>query len=145
MDSWRNSSASVPTSPSSSCGSREDPDVVGTVVVRDVVSRRTIAHFRAHTSPLSLLQFDPSGTLLVTTSVHGHTINIFHISSAKGTTERGSSVTHLYKLSRGMTPALIQAVAFSADGNWLCASSARVSAHPVSPILYFTSTWLPTY
>ncbi len=58
------------------CG---DAEVVGTVMVRDVVTRQVVAHFRAHTAPLLLLQWDGSGTLLVTASVHGHNINIFQV------------------------------------------------------------------
>ena len=46
-------------------------------MVRDVVTRQLLAHFRAHASPLSLLQFDPTGKLLVTASSHGHNINVF--------------------------------------------------------------------
>lgn len=59
-------------------------DISGTVMVRDVVSRAVIAHFRAHTSPLLVLEFDPSGTLLVTASVHGHSIHIFQICPHQG-------------------------------------------------------------
>lgn len=127
MDNWRNgTSASVPSSPSSSSAPQlDDPEVVGTVIVRDLVSRTELAHFRAHTSPLMLLRFDGSGTLLVTASVHGHTVNVYHISpSNSGST--GSAV-HLFRLSRGVTPAVIQDAAFSQCGHWLCVSSARVS------------------
>lgn len=52
---------------------------MGTVMVRDVVTRAVVAHFRAHTAPLLLLKWDGSGTLLVTASVHGHNINIFQV------------------------------------------------------------------
>lgn len=52
---------------------------MGTVMVRDVVSRAVVAHFRAHTAPLLVLQWDASGTLLVTASVHGHHVNIFQV------------------------------------------------------------------
>jgi hypothetical protein len=101
--------------------------VEGTVIVRNMVSRSTLVHFRAHTSPLLLLRFDSSGTLLVTASVHGHTINIFQLcSSAAGSSQAGSAL-HLFRLSRGMTPAIIQDVGFSCSGEWLCVSSARVS------------------
>ena len=57
--------------------------MVGTVMVRDVVSRAVVAHFRAHTAPLLVLQWDASGTLLVTASVHGHNVNVFQVSSQK--------------------------------------------------------------
>jgi hypothetical protein len=48
-------------------------------MVRDVVTRAVVAHFRAHTAPLLLLKWDGSGTLLVTASLHGHNINIFQV------------------------------------------------------------------
>lgn len=82
-------------------------------MVRDVVSRTVVAHFRAHTSPLLMLEFDPSGTLLVTASIHGHNINVFQICPASGGARSGAgagagAAVHLYRLSRGMTPAIIQ-------------------------------------
>lgn len=60
-----------------------DSGVVGTVMVRDVVSRGVVAHFRAHTAPLLVLQWDASGTLLVTASVHGHNVNVFQVSTCR--------------------------------------------------------------
>ena len=62
---------------------QSDSDVVGTVMVRDVVSRAVVAHFRAHTAPLLVLQWDASGTLLVTASVHGHNVNVFQVSASR--------------------------------------------------------------
>lgn len=83
------------------------------VVVKDFVSRAVVSQFRAHTSPISALCFDPSGTLLVTASIHGNNINIFRImplSSRNGSLTQqhdwGSSFAHLYKLHRGMTSAV---------------------------------------
>ena len=61
-----------------------DSDIPGTVMVRDVVQRHLVAHFRAHESPLSLLEFDPSGTLLITASIRGHSIYLFQICPAEG-------------------------------------------------------------
>ncbi len=66
-------------SPREDASTASDLGVVGTVMVRDVVSRAVVAHFRAHTAPLLVLQWDASGTLLVTASVHGHNINIFQV------------------------------------------------------------------
>lgn len=100
------------------------------------MDRSTLAHFRAHTSALLLLQFDASGTLLVTASVHGHTVNVYHISAASKKGEMGSAV-HLFRLNRGVTPAVIQGVAFSCSGHWLSVSSARV-IDPSFPIPFPT-------
>ena len=105
-------------------------------MVRDVVNRQLVAHFRAHTSPLLALQFDPSGTLLVTASLHGHNVHIFHICPWHGTgaPREGSarplaSAVHLYRLARGVTPAVIRDISFSTDGAWLAVSSARGTTH----------------
>lgn len=90
------------------------------VVVKDVVSGVIISQFRAHTSPLSALCFDPSGTLLVTASVHGNNINIFRIMPAcarRGSNSQSydwsSSHVHLYKLHRGLTSAVSRDLLFS--------------------------------
>ncbi|KAK9793997.1 hypothetical protein WJX73_003967 [Symbiochloris irregularis] len=112
-------------------------DIPGTVMIRDVATRTVIAHFRAHTSPLALLEFDPSGTLLVTAGVNGHSVHIFQICPAASTagSSRGDSgpclgsAVHLYRLVRGLTPAIIQGVSFSSPGDWLAVASARGTVH----------------
>lgn len=82
------------------------------VVIKDFVSRAVISQFRAHTSPISALCFDPSGTLLVTASTRGNNINLFRIvpSCSNGAGSQNSdwkaSHVHLYKLHRGVTPAV---------------------------------------
>lgn len=80
------------------------------VIVRDIVSKAMIVQFRAHTSPISALCFDPSGTLLVTASIHGRNINVFRImpsvdGSASEDGPNGAYV-HLFKLQRGITNAV---------------------------------------
>ncbi|KAE8725505.1 Autophagy-related protein 18h [Hibiscus syriacus] len=113
-----------------------DTDIAGTVVVKDFVSRAVVSQFRAHSSPISALCFDPSGTLLVTASIHGNNINIFRImpSSTKngsGTQsyDWSSSHVHLYKLHRGMTSAVIQDICFSAFSQWIAIVSSRGTCH----------------
>lgn len=82
------------------------------VIVRDIVSKSIVAQFRAHSSPLSALSFDPSGTLLVTASVYGHNLNVFRLTppSVTGVNtacgDANTSYVHLYKLSRGVTNAV---------------------------------------
>lgn len=83
------------------------------VIVKDFASRAIISQFKAHSSPISALCFDPSGTLLVTASVYGNSINIFRIMPSCA--RKGSGVpscdwsathVHLYRLHRGITPAV---------------------------------------
>ncbi|PKA52619.1 Autophagy-related protein 18f [Apostasia shenzhenica] len=100
----------------------------GTVIVRDVVSKSIIVQFRAHKSLISALCFDPSGTLLVTASIHGHNINVFLILPSSELCERGTSL-HLYRLQRGITNAVIQDISFSDDSQWIMISSSRGTSH----------------
>ncbi|KAG6493721.1 hypothetical protein ZIOFF_048721 [Zingiber officinale] len=112
------------------------PDFAGMVVIKDLVTKEVISQFRAHTSPISVLCFDPSGTLLVTASIHGHNLNIFRImpTRAKNDSNLGSydwtsSHCHLYKLSRGLTAAVIQDISFSHFSQWISVVSSRNTCH----------------
>ncbi|KAG6506492.1 hypothetical protein ZIOFF_031816 [Zingiber officinale] len=113
-----------------------EPDNAGMVVIKDFVSKEVISQFRAHSSPISALCFDPSGTLLVTASVHGHNINIFRImptrvqnSSNPACYDWTSSHVHLYKLYRGLTAAVIQDISFSHYSQWISIVSSRGTSH----------------
>ncbi|PSS24900.1 Autophagy-related protein like [Actinidia chinensis var. chinensis] len=111
-----------------------ETDTTGTVVIRDFVSKSVVSQFRAHTSPISALCFDPSGTLLVTASVHGNNINVFRIMpSQNGSGTRSydwsCSHVHLYKLHRGMTSAVIQDICFSQYSQWVAIVSSRGTCH----------------
>ncbi|KAF8663936.1 hypothetical protein HU200_055279 [Digitaria exilis] len=120
-----------------------DSEYAGTVIVRDIVSKSLIVQFRAHTSPISALCFDPSGTLLVTASVHGQNINVFRIiPPPNGTPEAGQigSYVHLYRLQRGITNAVIKDISFSDDSEWIMISSSRGTSHLFSISPYSGST-----
>ncbi|WOL01823.1 autophagy-related protein [Canna indica] len=113
-----------------------EPDNAGMVVIKDFISKDVISQFRAHTSPISALCFDPSGTLLVTASVHGHNINIFRImptrvqnGSNPARYDWASSHVHLYKLYRGLTAAVIQDISFSHYSQWVSIVSSRGTCH----------------
>nr|XP_010908141.1 autophagy-related protein 18f isoform X1 [Elaeis guineensis] len=114
-------------------GHLSDMENAGTVIVRDIVSKSVVVQFRAHRSPIFALCFDPSGTLLVTASIHGHNINVFRImpspcGSSSGSGANGSYV-HLYRLQRGITNAVIQDISFSDDSQWIMISSSRGTSH----------------
>ncbi|KAF2298622.1 hypothetical protein GH714_024370 [Hevea brasiliensis] len=108
----------------------------GMVVVKDFVSRAVISQFKAHTSPIAALCFDPSGTLLVTASIYGNNINIFRIMPSCSRTGSGaqsyewnSSHVHLYKLHRGITSAMIQDICFSHYSQWIAIVSSKGTCH----------------
>ncbi|KAG8085535.1 hypothetical protein GUJ93_ZPchr0010g7759 [Zizania palustris] len=113
-----------------------EADNAGMVVIKNFISKEIISQFRAHTSPISALCFDPSGTLLVTASVHGHNINVFRImptliANGSGSIhyDRTASHVHLYKLYRGMTAAVIQDISFSHFSQWISIVSSRGTCH----------------
>ncbi|XP_043708772.1 autophagy-related protein 18h-like [Telopea speciosissima] len=113
-----------------------ETDNAGMVVIKDFESRAVISQFKAHSSPISALCFDPSGTLLVTASNHGNNINIFRIMPSCIPTGSGtpsydwsSSHVHLYKLYRGITTAVIQDICFSHFSQWIAIVSSRGTCH----------------
>eukprot|EP00026_Physarum_polycephalum_P001335 Phypoly_transcript_01336.p1 GENE.Phypoly_transcript_01336~~Phypoly_transcript_01336.p1 ORF type:complete len:1082 (+),score=210.12 Phypoly_transcript_01336:99-3344(+) len=119
----------------------KDNENAGTIIIYDIKAKKNVLHFRAHSQPLSVLRFDPSGTLLVTSSVDGHNFNVFQIGlSGMGTGAGAGSPSvagvaqeltyrHLYKLVRGVTNATIQDICFSADSKWMAVSSTRGTTH----------------
>lgn len=130
----------LPESPSGSPGwkagklAASEPENAGVIVVKDLVCSEVISQFRAHTSPISALCFDPSGTLLVTASVHGNNMNIFrimpfHKCGGSGSGDWSTSYVHLYKLYRGITSAVIQDICFSHYSQWIAIVSARGTCH----------------
>ncbi|GFQ02348.1 autophagy-related protein 18g [Phtheirospermum japonicum] len=111
-----------------------EPENAGVIAVKDLVSSEVISQFRAHTSPISALCFDPSGTLLVTASIHGHNINIFrimplHKNSVSGSGDWTTSYVHLYNLHRGFTSAVIQDICFSHYSQWIAIVSSNGTCH----------------
>ncbi|KAI3473688.1 hypothetical protein Pfo_030925 [Paulownia fortunei] len=106
----------------------------GLVSVKDLVSSEVISQFRAHTSPIAALCFDPSGTLLVTASVHGNNINIFRIMpsrtcSGSSYSDWSTSYVHLYKIYRGITSAVIQDICFNHGSQWIAIVSSKGTCH----------------
>ncbi|XP_021906891.1 LOW QUALITY PROTEIN: autophagy-related protein 18g-like [Carica papaya] len=111
-------------------------DNAGMVVVKDIVTRAVVSQFKAHTSPISALTFDPSGTLLVTASVYGNNINIFRLLPSYTRSGSGvksynwnSSHVHLYRLHRGITSAMIQDICFSHYSQWVAIVSSKGTCH----------------
>ncbi|GFY80694.1 autophagy 18 G-like protein [Actinidia rufa] len=112
----------------------------GIVVVKDFTSRAVISQFRAHTSPISALCFDPSGTLLVTASVHGNNINIFRIipscaqtGSGNQTHDWSSAHKHLFKLHRGITTAVASVGIRVLIASWTMPPRKQPAAREVPP------------
>lgn len=130
----------------------------GWVVVQDLETERVLCNFQAHGHALVTLSFDPSGTLLATSSTSGQNVHMYrllpalmHHRKSKQQATDASSSTHqlLYKLQRGITHASIQDIAFSQDSKWVSVTTAHGTSHlyaihpegaRVSPETHVTST-----
>ncbi|XP_070573678.1 LOW QUALITY PROTEIN: BCAS3 microtubule associated cell migration factor-like, partial [Ptychodera flava] len=92
-----------------------------------------VAHFPAHANePVSAMEFDPSGTLLVTAGTSGHNFHLFRILPHPWQSSQ-AAVHHLYILHRGDTSAKVQDISFTLDSRWVSISTLRGTAH-VFPI-----------
>ena len=93
-----------------------------------------VAHFLAHTKAIVALQWDHSGSLLLTADRPGHNFHLFRV-VAHPLGSAFSSVHHLYTLYRGDTPGSVQDIAFSPDSRWVAVSTLRGTTHifPISP------------
>ena len=76
-----------------------------------------MAHFVAHTKAIVALQWDPSGSLLLTADIAGHNFHLFRV-AAHPLGSAFAAVHHLYTLYRGDTPGSVQDVAFSPDSRY---------------------------
>ncbi|KAF3332967.1 autophagy-related protein 18f-like protein [Carex littledalei] len=135
---------SLPRANGQNIGIHADNENAGMVIVRDIVSKQVIVQFRAHTSPISALCFDPSGTLLVTASIHGRNINVFRIMPPAPNSESDACGTylHLYRLQRGITNAVIKDISFSDDSEWIMISSSRGTSHLFAISPYCSTSYL---
>ena len=93
-----------------------------------------VAHFLAHTKAIVALQWDQSGSLLLTADKPGHNFHLFRL-VAHPLGSAFASVHHLYTLYRGDTPGSVQDIAFSPDSRWVAVSTLRGTTHifPISP------------
>jgi len=98
----------------------------GSVIVHDLCSRKVIAQFYAHALPLSVLSWDPSGTILVTADIECRS---FHVYKIKCSPDEITKPHFIYTLRRGVTAALVQDISFSPDGRWVAASSVHGTSH----------------
>lgn len=93
-----------------------------------------IAHFIAHNKAIVALQWDQSGSLLLTADKPGNNFHLFRI-VAHPLGPAFAAVHHLYTLYRGDTPGSVQDIAFAPDSRWVSVSTLRGTTHifPICP------------
>uniref|UniRef100_A0AAQ5YF60 BCAS3 microtubule associated cell migration factor n=1 Tax=Amphiprion ocellaris TaxID=80972 RepID=A0AAQ5YF60_AMPOC len=104
------------------------------LVSEDSDGEGVVAHFPAHDKPISCMQFNLSGMLLVTSDTLGHDFHVFQILTHPWASSQ-SAVHHLYTLHRGETEAKVQDMCFSQDSRWVAISTLRGTTHvfPINP------------
>ncbi|XP_074641601.1 BCAS3 microtubule associated cell migration factor-like isoform X2 [Tubulanus polymorphus] len=94
-----------------------------------------IAHFPAHANEtVAAMEFDPSGSLLLTACRLGHNFHVFKIMAHPWNCSLGA-VHHIYTLHRGDTTAKVQNISFNKDSRWVGVSTLRGTTHvfPITP------------
>ncbi|CAJ0745557.1 17983_t:CDS:10 [Entrophospora sp. SA101] len=117
-----------------------------------------IPHFTPHTHPVGYLSFNPSGTFLYSTSTQGHQFHVFEIfgnnkyrrvaNGGVGNNIGGSrSVKRVYKLSRGITDAIVGegGVCWSEDSRWCGVATGRGTIHIFAINPYGGLTHIPSH
>ncbi|CAB1450674.1 unnamed protein product [Pleuronectes platessa] len=93
---------------------------IGEITIYDANNLSTVTLIQAHDSPLAALTFNPSGTKLASASEKGTVIRVFGIPEGQ----------RLYEFRRGMKRYVsISSLSFSADAQFLCASSNTETVH----------------
>ncbi|GES84686.1 autophagy-related protein 18f-like isoform X1 [Rhizophagus clarus] len=117
----------------------EDSGAIGAVIIRDLGAPYSsskkepsvIAHFAPHTHYVGQLSFNPSGTLLFSTSVQGHKFHVFEILGKRRRGRTNHKVKHMYQLARGYTYASVSenGVGWSSDSRWCAVASGKGTIH----------------
>ncbi|XP_028286560.1 WD repeat domain phosphoinositide-interacting protein 1-like [Parambassis ranga] len=93
---------------------------IGEITVYDANNLSTVTLIQAHDSPLAALTFNASGTKLASASEKGTVIRVFSIPEGQ----------KLFEFRRGMKRYVsISSLSFSADAQFLCASSNTETVH----------------
>jgi hypothetical protein len=105
---------------------------LGNLAIRDVKTGIVLNHFKAHSNQIAFIQFDPSGSLLATTSIKGKDIHIYQIVSLDKRKNRKNKTPLcrlIYRLHRGQTESHIRNISFSVDSKWILVDSKSQSTH----------------
>uniref|UniRef100_A0AAQ5ZY81 WD repeat domain, phosphoinositide interacting 1 n=1 Tax=Amphiprion ocellaris TaxID=80972 RepID=A0AAQ5ZY81_AMPOC len=93
---------------------------IGEITVYDANSLSTVTLIQAHDSPLAALTFNSSGSKLASASEKGTVIRVFSVPEGQ----------RLFEFRRGMKRYVsISSLSFSADAQFLCASSNTETVH----------------
>ncbi|XP_054611054.1 WD repeat domain phosphoinositide-interacting protein 1-like isoform X1 [Dunckerocampus dactyliophorus] len=93
---------------------------IGEITVYDANNLSTVTLIQAHASPLAALAFNASGTKLASASEKGTVIRVFSIPEGQ----------RMFEFRRGMKRYVsISSLSFSADAQFLCASSNTETVH----------------
>jgi len=98
-----------------------DKQPLGNIIVQDVLTEGLVAHFTAHQSAISVMKWDPSGTLLATAGETGKNIHVYSLIN--------QHPHQIYNFFRGHTRAVISDITFTNDSKLLLVSTTNLTTH----------------
>ncbi|EFA76669.1 hypothetical protein PPL_09419 [Heterostelium album PN500] len=108
------------------------------IVIYDFIKQRQVAVIKPpHPQPVSYLNFDPSGTLLFTSSTEGTKLNVYQIMpftnslsvNPQSNPDPSHAFRHIYVLKRGITNASIQGLSINDTSKWAALTTSRGTTH----------------
>ena len=103
--------------------------IPGNVLMKDIFTKDTLAHFKAHGSRISCMAFSHSGLFLCTASTSGTKIKVFRIRKDEKSVKLPYKAELKFILHRGRTSSMITAIAWSACDRCIACSSSRGTTH----------------
>ena len=104
----------------------------GIVGVRDLLTGCVVGQYESHKDLIELLQFDPTGVFLVSSSGLGHVV-LVHKATAEASGHCKFSFTHVFTLKRGITPASLFGISVSLNCSDVVVCSAKGTLHWFRP------------
>ncbi|EGW34657.1 autophagy-related protein 18 [Spathaspora passalidarum NRRL Y-27907] len=95
------------------------PNRVGDVIIFNLTTLQPISVIEAHKSTLAAIAFSTNGSLLATASDKGTIVRIFEVATG----------VKIYQFRRGTYPTKIYSLRFSADDNYVVATSSSLTVH----------------
>ncbi|CAI2179889.1 2623_t:CDS:2 [Funneliformis geosporum] len=126
---------------------------IGAIIIRNIGALSgskepsIVAHFAPHNHHVGQLSFNPSGTLLFSTSVQGSKFHVFEILGNHRRDRNHKSMKHMYRLARGYTYASVGegGVGWSGDSRWCAVASGKGTIHIFAINPYGGPTHIPSH
>ncbi|KAJ3439072.1 breast carcinoma-amplified sequence [Anaeramoeba flamelloides] len=107
-------------------------DPIGSIVIRDLNSCEVVSFFKAHKHSISFLEFDNTGSMIITSSKIGTQFHIFKLFTKNPKNEKSGPFKNyqkIFTLARGLTNATTMGAFFSPDMKKIAISTNHGTIH----------------